>query len=358
MNSRDQAGTDAWTARAYDFAYPPELIAQEPLARRDESRLLFIARSHSSVSDAMVADLPSLLSPNDLLVFNDTRVIKARLDAKRTDTQGHVELLIVHIADGSATALVRTRGTLTSGARVTFGDPPASWVLGEPLGGGSWRVETGLSESELLACLDRFGRVPVPPYIKRERGEDARDRLDEERYQTLFASRPGAVAAPTAGLHFSSELIAKLEQRGVRRAHVTLHVGPGTFRPVTVEDVRDHQMHSEHFEVSESCVSEIDRARAASSRVVAVGTTVVRALESAFRDGRIEPGCGSTRLFIHPPYEFKTIDALFTNFHAPRSTLLMLTAAFAGRELILRAYEHAIANRYRLFSYGDATLIV
>lgn len=231
-------------------------------------------------------------------------------------------------------------------------------VLRDDLGSGLWRVDTGCSASRLFAWLEQWGRVPLPPYVKRAKGSDPRDPEDADRYQTLLAERPGAVAAPTAGLHFSEDLLARLDARGVRRARITLHVGPGTFRPVTTPDLRDHVMHSERYDVSPECVAEFERARASGRRVCAVGTTSVRALESASADGGLRPRSGTTALFIHPPWTFRSIDALFTNFHAPKSTLLMLTAAFGGRELILRAYEHAIERQYRLLSYGDAMLIL
>jgi len=345
---------------SYDYELPPELIAQEPLPKRDQGRLLVVDRARQCFRDLKVTDLAELLAPGDLLVFNDTRVIKARLEASRPDTGGRVEVLFVEVGDGAATALLRARGQLAPGVKlVAGGDSPIELVLGEPLGEGAWRLVTGRPAAEVLGVLDRLGRVPLPPYIKRARGADARDRTDEERYQTVLASRPGAVAAPTAGLHFSPELLARLEAGGVRRACVTLHVGPGTFRPVTAADLRDHVMHSERFEVSEECAAAARRARADGRRVVAVGTTSVRALESAAgAQGEVAAASGPTRLFLHPPSELRAVDALVTNFHAPRSTLLMLVAAFAGRELILKAYAHAIAARYRMLSYGDAMVIV
>jgi S-adenosylmethionine:tRNA ribosyltransferase-isomerase len=344
---------------SYDYELPPELIAQEPLPRRDESRLLVVDRGRQSLRDLKVTDLAELLAPGDLLVLNDTRVIKARLETTRPDTGGRVEALVTGVSEGGATALLRARGQLAPGVRlVASADASIELVLREPLGEGAWVLETRMPAAVFFEALERAGRVPLPPYIKRERGADARDRLDEERYQTVLASRPGAVAAPTAGLHFSRELLAKIEARGVRRASVTLHVGPGTFRPVTASDLREHVMHSEQFEVTEECAALVRRTRAEGRRVVAVGTTSVRALESAVSGGEVVAARRGTSLFIHPPLRVSAIDALVTNFHAPRSTLLMLVAAFAGRELILRAYAHAIAARYRLLSYGDAMVIV
>jgi S-adenosylmethionine:tRNA ribosyltransferase-isomerase len=349
-----------YDAASYDYELPAASIAQQPLPRRDAARLLVVDRRSQELRDARVTDLPAVLDPGDLLVFNDTRVIKARIDARRADTGGHAEVLIVQIEDGAAVALLRTRGTLAPGVRIAAGPEtsPLALVLREPLGEGSWKLETGMPAAGLLAWLGRFGRVPLPPYVKRSRGGDPRDVEDESRYQTLVAARPGAVAAPTAGLHFSEELLAALAARGTTRESVTLHVGPGTFRPVTAADVRDHVMHSERFEVPPACAAAVRDARARGRRAVAVGTTSVRALESASRGGSIEPASGSTNVFIHPPYAFKSVDALVTNFHAPKSTLLMLTAAFAGRELILRAYAHAIAAGYRMLSYGDAMVIL
>jgi S-adenosylmethionine:tRNA ribosyltransferase-isomerase len=357
LHPTDALHEDLYAAGSYDYELPAELIAQSPLPRRDASRLLVVDRSRQSVTDAAVLGLPDLLAAGDLLVFNDTRVVKARIEGRRAGTQGRVELLIVEIADGAAEALVRTRGRAHPGLAV-LADEGLEIVLREDLGDGLWRVATGRGAAALLAWLERFGRVPLPPYVRRERGRDPRDAQDADRYQTVVAARPGAVAAPTAGLHFSDELLASLDSRGIRRTCVTLHVGPGTFRPVAATDVRDHAMHSERFEVSEACASEILRTRAAGRRVVAVGTTVVRALESAADGALVRPATGTTSLFIHAPRAVGTVDALFTNFHAPKSTLLMLTAAFAGRELVLRAYRHAIAARYRLLSYGDAMLIL
>jgi S-adenosylmethionine:tRNA ribosyltransferase-isomerase len=345
----------------YDFAFPVELIAQSPLADRDQSRLLIIDRARDEIRDGRVSDLPDLLAPGDLLVFNDTRVVKARIEAERTDTRGRVEVLVVEAGEGSATVLVRARGRLAPGVTIEArgsGGERLELRLREPLGEGSWSVDTGVPALVLHDWLDRNGRVPLPPYVRRDRGADPNDALDAERYQTILASRPGAVAAPTAGLHFSEALLKAVEARGIGRACVTLHVGPGTFRPVTSPDLRAHAMHSEMFEVSAECAAAVRLARERGRRVVAIGTTAVRALESSARNGEVASAAGRTSLFIHPPYVLRTIDALVTNFHAPRSTLLMLVAAFAGRELILRAYDHAVASRYRLLSYGDATVIL
>lgn len=346
---------------AFDFPLPGELIAQVPPADRDAGRLLIVDRATGALKDAKVADLAGLFGPKDILVFNDTRVIRARIEARRADTGGNVEVLIVQVGDRTAEALVRTRGRLAPGCRLVSAGTAADAItlsLDAPLGEGLWRIDTGLAACDLLSWLERFGRVPLPPYIRRAPGADARDAVDAERYQTLVASRPGAIAAPTAGLHFSRALLDRIDARGVRRTCVTLHVGPGTFRPVAAADIREHRMHSERFEVSGECAGLVRATRARGGRVVAIGTTAVRSLESASRSGEIAAASGATDLFIHPPYAFKSVDALVTNFHAPRSTLLMLTAAFAGRELVLRAYEHAISGKYRLLSYGDAMVIV
>jgi S-adenosylmethionine:tRNA ribosyltransferase-isomerase len=345
---------------AYDYELPAASIAQEPAPRRDEARLLVVDRAGGPLRDARVTDLAGLLAPGDLLVLNDTRVIRARVEARRTDTQGQAEVLVAEVREGGADAMVRTRGRAIPGMRLEAGSGAdrIAIVLREALGGGLWRIDTALAADAMLAWLERCGRVPLPPYVKRARGTDPMDAADLARYQTVYAARPGAVAAPTAGLHFTDAMLADLARRGVSRAHVTLHVGPGTFRPVVAADLRDHAMHAERFEVTEDCAAAVRRTRAAGRRVVAVGTTVVRALETAAAGGAIAAARGATSLFIHPPWTFRAVDALVTNFHAPRSTLLVLTAAFGGRGRVLSAYAHAIRSRYRLLSYGDAMLIL
>ncbi len=332
-----------------DFQYklPQELIAQEPLPERSASRLLTLD-ARGRWEDRMFRELPELLREGDLLVFNDTRVVPARLYGRK-ESGGKVELLIERvIEDREALGLVRagkpprpgTRLLLEGGARVEVtGREEDAWCL---------RLEAG----DWWSLMESSGHVPLPPYIQRPDRE-----ADRERYQTIFAERPGAVAAPTAGLHFDRALLDRVEERGVETARVTLHVGPGTFQPVRCERIEEHRMHAEWYQVPEQTVTAVERARARGGRVVAVGTTSLRALESAAGEGGLEPGGGETRLFIVPGYRFRVVEALVTNFHLPGSTLLMLVCAFSGRERLLAAYRHAVEARYRFFSYGDAMFL-
>jgi S-adenosylmethionine:tRNA ribosyltransferase-isomerase len=355
--------------RTSDFSYdlPPELIAQAPLADRSAARLLVLRRGDGTVRHHTVRDLPDLLDPGDLLVVNDTRVLPARLFGRRP-SGGRTEFLLLNRLHPEAggdpalwVALARPARRLPAGTRVALlprgaDQPPLAGPGAEvvrPLGEG--RVELRLEVStgeELAALLEGYGQVPLPPYIHTPLA-------DAERYQTVYARREGAVAAPTAGLHFTPELFAALERRGIGRAAVTLHVGLGTFRPVTVDDPGDHPMHAEWFELTPETVEAIQAARARGRRVVAVGTTVVRVLESqAVGDGTLRAGSGWTELYVLPGWRFRAVDALWTNFHLPRSTLLMLVSAFAGRDAVLGAYRAAVAERYRFFSFGDAMLIL
>jgi S-adenosylmethionine:tRNA ribosyltransferase-isomerase len=335
--------------RRRDFFYelPDELIARYPLAERAASRLLCLDGATGAVADRHFTDLVELLHPGDLLVLNDTRVIPARLIGRKRATGGAVEVLVERLvaADGFL-AHVRASKALKPGGVVVLEDGTELAVEGRA--GELYRLRV----PDATAVLERCGHVPLPPYI--DRPDEA---LDRERYQTVYAREPGAVAAPTAGLHFDAALLDALAARGVGRAFVTLHVGAGTFQPVRAEDVREHRMHAEYAVVSESVCSAVAAARARGGRVVAVGTTAVRSLESAARDGSLAPFAGDTRLFIYPGYRFKAIDAMITNFHLPESTLLMLVSAFAGREHTLTAYRHAVAGRYRFFSYGDAMFV-
>jgi S-adenosylmethionine:tRNA ribosyltransferase-isomerase len=334
----------------FDYELPPELIAREPLPERSASRLLVLRLSDGALEDRRVAELPQILSPGDLLVFNDTRVIPARLEARKP-SGGRVEVLIERLLDGrQALALLGSSRKPRPGAALGLA------------GGASLRVVERRGDFWLLAYdgpgtlgeyLERFGTVPLPPYLGRE--AEARDR---ERYQTVFAREPGAVAAPTAGLHFDASLLQALRARGIEQALLTLHVGAGTFLPVREEDPRRHRMHAERYRIPPQLVDAILRCRARGGRVVAIGTTVVRALESAAQGGELRAGEGESELFIYPGYRFLAVDALFTNFHLPRSTLVMLVAAFAGRERVLAAYRHAVEARYRFYSYGDAMLIL
>ena len=349
----------------FDYHLPEGAIAQEPAEPRDAARLLVhdLAGAEPAVH-ARVRDLGRFLDPGDLLVVNDTRVLSARLFGRRGGG-GRTEVLLLERLRGDprAEAEERWRALCRPATRVRPGEPievegGLRVVPLERLERGAFDVRIEAPRGEPVAeVLERVGRMPLPPYVRRA-AEDERDALDRERYQTVYAREPGAVAAPTAGLHFTEELLAALAARGVERAHVTLHVGEGTFRPVEVEDVEAHPMHAERFAVPAETVAAVERCRARGGRVVAVGTTSVRALESATGpDGRLDRAVGETRLFLRPGDEFRVVDALLTNFHLPRSTLLMLVAAFAGRERTLALYREAIERGYRFYSYGDAMLL-
>ncbi len=335
-----------------DFHYdlPEELIAQAPLPERSASRLLLVPPGDAAFSDLHVRDLPSLLRPGDLLVFNDTRVIPARLFGQKA-TGGRVEILIERLLPGDeARAQLGVSKPPQPGSRIALDAGGEVEVLARD-GSGFWHLRFHLPEP-LENWLLHAGRLPLPPYIQREPGAD-----DAERYQTVFAREVGAVAAPTAGLHFDDALLDALREHGVQFGHVTLHVGAGTFQPMRVDDIREHRMHSEWINVGAELVQQVRRTRAAGGRVVAVGTTVLRALESALADGELQPFAGDTSIFIFPGYRIRSVDALLTNFHLPESTLLMLVSAFAGKDRIFAAYEHAVRERYRFFSYGDAMLL-
>jgi S-adenosylmethionine:tRNA ribosyltransferase-isomerase len=338
----------AYTLGDFDFELPPELIAQHPAAERSGSRLLD-GRGDAPV-DRVFRDLPGLLEPGDLLVFNDTRVIKARLLGRKA-SGGAVEALVERVLPGhEVLAHVRASKTPRPGSTLRFADAFDAEVLGR--GGPGDALFRLRFPDDPLALLERHGHVPLPPYITH-----ADDADDERRYQTVFAARPGAVAAPTAALHFDEPLLAALAARGVGRANVTLHVGAGTFQPVRSENLAEHRMHSEWFEVSAATVEAIARTRAAGGRIVAVGTTTLRALESAALSGTLEAGSRETDIFITPGFDLRVVDLLITNFHLPKSTLLMLVSAFAGHERIRALYAHAVHERYRFFSYGDAMLL-
>jgi len=340
----------------FDYALPADLIAQAPLPERDASRLLVLPRRDGAWLHRRIRDLPSLLRPGDLLIVNDARVIPARLHGHKRGTGGKVELLLVEpAAEGSLDwlALAGSSKPLREGAVVEVAGEP--FEVREVRGGGEVLVRVPFAGEVLHAFLDRAGEVPLPPYIERHGAPPVDDR---ERYQTVFARARGAVAAPTAGLHFSPLLLDELRGRGVDVRHITLHVGPGTFLPVRAERTEDHVMHRERYHVPPETAEAHANARARGDRVVAVGTTALRTLEAAFRDGALRPGPGSTDLFVTPGYGFLAVDALLTNFHLPKSTLLMLVAAFAGLNRVLAAYREAVAQRYRFFSYGDAMLLI
>jgi len=336
----------------FDFALPRELIAARPLEPREAARLLVVPPT-GQFADRRIADLPALLRPGDLLVFNDTKVIPARLVGSRG--LATVEVTLARdIGDGRWLSFAKGARRLRPGDRIAFADAFTAEVTGkEPDGQVTLRFD--LSGAAFRTALARHGAMPLPPYIPRPRGGDAQDRAD---YQTMFAREEGAVAAPTAGLHFTPASLAAITAAGAEWTTVTLHVGPGTFLPVKVDDPREHAMHGEWGMVSEAAASRVAAARERGSRIVAVGTTSLRLLESAAAaTGAVAPFAGETRLFILPGYRFRAIDLLLTNFHLPRSTLLMLVAALAGLDRIKAAYAHAVAAGYRFFSYGDACLI-
>jgi S-adenosylmethionine:tRNA ribosyltransferase-isomerase len=337
----------------FDYSLPPELVAVEPAARRDAARLLTLRRTGGALGETVMADLPALLQPGDLLVVNDTRVIPARLFGSK-ESGGRVELFLVRRLPGSDeewTCLIRAAKPCRPGTRLFLPEGMVATILAMQEE-ATWRVAFEPRE-DFDGWLDRYGSMPLPPYLKRPATA-----ADRERYQTVFARERGAVAAPTAALHFTPELLAAIAARGVPVATVTLHVGLGTFLPVRVDNILEHRMHRERYRIPAETARAVADCRARGGRVVAVGTTVARTLEQAGRDdGAVEPGAGEADIFIYPGYRFKVVDALLTNFHLPKSTLLMLVAAFAGREQVLRAYDEAIARRFRFYSYGDAMLI-
>jgi S-adenosylmethionine:tRNA ribosyltransferase-isomerase len=361
--------TPALRVDDFDYDLPPEHIAQEPLARRDASRLMVLERRSGRVEHRIFSDLPDLLTPGDLLVLNDTRVIPARLRGRRASagTGGRVEALLVEplgpVTDASGrsgeTWLALVKGARREGEPIEFSGG-LSGRLGPRQGDEAFRLDLWADggAGEISAVLESAGVMPVPPYIRREPG-DPREIGDRERYQTLFARSPGAVAAPTAGLHFTIELLDAIRARGVAIEMLTLHVGPGTFQPVRVERVEDHRLQAERFMIPEAVSRAVGDARGRGGRIVAVGTTVTRALESraALDPAGVAAGRGRCDLFIYPGHEFRVVDAMVTNFHLPRSTLLMLVSAFAGRQRIMAAYAEAIRQGYRFYSYGDAMFI-
>ena len=332
----------------FHFDLPKELIAQAPAATRSGSRLLALDGSAGTLRDLQIRDLPRLLKPCDLLIFNDTRVIPARVFGSKT-SGGRVEILLERVLT-PRTALVHLRSSkgLLPGAVVQLAAGTTASMQGRD--GELYVLDFS---TDVLAFFDMHGEVPLPPYIER-----APEGADRERYQTIYARSPGAVAAPTAGLHFDEPLLAALDALGVRRAFVTLHVGAGTFSPVRVDDIDEHRMHAEYLEVSQATCDAIAATRSAGGRIVAVGTTVVRSLETAaLESGRPQVFRGATTIFIKPGHRFRAVDAMLTNFHLPESTLLMLCSAFVGREALFAAYAHAVRERYRFFSYGDAMFL-
>ena len=333
----------------FSFQLPDRLIARYPLEERTASRLLCLDGASGEVTDAHFSDIKQLLRPGDLLVFNNTRVIPARLNAHK-ESGGKVEILIERlISDTEALAHIKASNAPKPGTRIILEDQSILQVMGREDSLFMLRAEKNAS---WLNLLDSMGHMPLPPYI--DRPDEISDR---ERYQTVYSQHKGAVAAPTAGLHFSEALIEQLQQQGIETGFVTLHVGAGTFQPVRVENIHDHKMHSEWFEVTAELVEQVAKTKARGGRVIAVGTTTVRCLESASSSGVLKPFSGETEIFIYPGYQFKIVDVLITNFHLPESTLIMLVSAFAGKDNIQVAYQHAVADEYRFFSYGDAMFI-
>jgi len=344
-----------------DYDLPKDRIAQEPAARRDDARLLVMDRKAGALLDQRVADLPAFLRRGDLLVLNDTKVVPARFTLER-GTGGLIEgLFLDEIRVGLWRVFLRGGGRLKAKEPVVLGEhvPGLNATVVERRADGEFVLRVECSESA-FAVLERVGRTPLPPYINRKSEDERREVADRQRYQTVYAREPGAVAAPTAGLHLTAELLQALEVQGIALAYLTLHVGPGTFKPIEVADLAQHRMHEERFDLPPETTKRIGECRVAGGRVVAVGTTSVRALESAWEPGHggLRAGAGATSLFIHPPYRFRAVDSLMTNFHLPQSTLLALVMAFAGVGTIRRAYAHAIAEKYRFYSYGDAMLIL
>lgn len=335
----------------FDYDLPQELIAQHPLEPRDSSRLMVLDRQTQTIEHHIFHELPRFLRAGDVLVLNNTRVIPARLIGEKQETQAKIELLLLkRLEQDIWEVLVKPGKRLKVGQWVSFGGGALTAELLEILPDGNRRVRFSY-QGVFEEVLDRLGTMPLPPYITEQLD-------DQERYQTVYAQERGSAAAPTAGLHFTPELLSALKEQGVEIVDILLHVGLGTFRPVKVEDVDQHKMHSEYYRVTKEAAEEINRAKAEGRRVIAVGTTVIRTLETAGSTGTLQAGEGWTNIFIYPGYTFKIADALITNFHFPRSTLLMLVSAFADRDFIIRAYQLAVRERYRFYSFGDAMLII
>jgi len=337
----------------FKFSVPEGLIAQYPSEKRDQARLMVLDREKETIEDRMFFEIVDYLNEGDCLVINETKVFPARLIAKKEKTNAKVEVLLLReLGDGLWEVLVRPARKVRIGNRLVMNKELNCDVVDNTVSGG--RVVKFNYEGDFYKIIDKIGKSPLPPYIKREP-----EPLDKERYQTVYAKVRGAVAAPTAGLHFTPELLKKIEKKGVKILPILLHVGLGTFRPVMVEDLSRHKMDSEYFEIYPETAKAINEVKNRGGKVIAVGTSTVRGLESAVTsDNMVKPACGWTDKFIYPPYEFKIVDRLITNFHRPCSTLIMLVCAFAGREFVLKAYERAIKKRYRFYSYGDAMLIL
>ena len=340
----------------FDYQLPEELIAQEPLPERDASRMLVVNRETQTWTDATFKSFPDYVKTNDVVVVNNTRVFPARLIGQRDPTGGRVEVLLAReVSAGVWEALVRPGHRLKRGSRIKFGEELRAELIDDSSEGGFRHLKFE-ADAPLGQLVEKLGQTPLPPYIKRPGGSSAEDRM---RYQTVFAQVRGAIAAPTAGLHFTPEVIAAIRQHGADMAEVTLHVGYGTFEPVRVDDICDHQVASEFFEISHECARVINKARTQGGRIIAVGTTTIRALESSINDsGIVEPQSGETSLTMLPGFRFRAVDALLTNFHLPQSSLLLLVSAFAGYDLTMDAYRFAVDNRFRFYSYGDCMLVM
>ncbi len=338
----------------FDYDLPEELIAQYPLRNRDESRLMVLDRKTKSISHCMFFQLPEFLNNGDLLVMNNTKVIPARLVGKKEKTGGNVEILLLSVrSDGLWKALVKHSSRIKYGSKVIFGDGKLTAKILDKTEAQE-RLIKFETEDDPKKIIEEIGKPPLPPYIKREAEPE-----DKERYQTIYAKEEGAVAAPTAGLHFTDSIFEKLKAKGIDRVEITLHVGLGTFQPVKSENVEDHIMHEEIFSIPNDVAEKINDVKSRGKKIVAVGTTTVRTLESSVdNEGKVIPNSGSTDIFIYPGYKFKIVDAMITNFHLPRSTLIMLVSAFAGRDFIMKAYQSAVKEKYRFYSYGDAMLIL
>lgn len=335
----------------FDYFLPSHLIAQEPLQERDKSRLLVLDRETGRIEHRAFLNILDFLKEGDLLVSNNTRVIPARLYGRKEHTGALIEVVLLHRLDAKRwETLVRPGRRVSPGTRVVFGDGRLCAMAVEKTPAGGRIMEFGY-EGVFEEILDELGHIPLPPYIRKELA-------DPQRYQTVYARHPGSAAAPTAGLHFTPLLLERLKKRGIQWAEILLHVGLGTFRPVKEEDITRHKMHEEYYEISSAAAGVINNALEEKRRIISVGTTSARTLESAVVQGRIQAGKGSTAIFIYPGFEFQVISALITNFHLPKSTLLMLISAFAGRENVLRAYAEAVKEEYRFFSFGDAMLII
>ncbi len=338
----------------FDYHLPLELIAQQPLPQRDQSRLLVLERASGSIHHSTFSHLPEHLSSGDCLVLNDSRVLPAAFRALR-NTGGKVQGLFLSESQGLWQVMLRPSSRLQEGEPLDLLGYPGKLVLAKSLGKGQWSAQVE-PPAPVLQILEQIGRAPLPPYIKRQ--PDCDDPIDRQRYQTIFAHQPGSVAAPTAGLHFNQKMFKSLQAKGINDTYITLHVGLGTFAPITTKNIEQHHMHSEFFSVSSDAVSMIQTARSAGHRTIAVGSTSLRVLESARTPGKLIPQQGQTNIYIKPGYKFTATDALLTNFHVPRSTLLVLVCAFAGPKLIFEAYQQAIDRKYRFYSYGDAMLIL